>query len=224
MPIKVTCQCGKSFAAKDELAGKAVKCPNCQKPLRIPAANQPATPAAAPKKQAPKPAAKQPAAAPKRSSDTDDVFDELGLQAPEAGARPCPGCGSALAENAVVCIHCGYNTKLGRRMETVKIGKDEGPTGHGAVSTDLLNRAAQTIDEDKLEDIKKTKQGLPWWVWLAVLVVLGGFLAYMIIRANREDAKPKEGTTQFSPQSTPTQSEGLPTLARSASVGIRLNA
>ena len=196
MPIKVTCQCGKSFAAKDELAGKAVKCPNCQKPLRIPAASQPVAPAAAPKKQAPKPVA-----TPKQTSDTDDVFSELGLAPQEAGARPCPGCGSALAENAVVCIHCGYNTKLGRRMETVKIGKDEGPAGHGAVSTDLLNLAAQTIDDDKLEDIKKTKQGMPWWVWLVGLIIIVGFLAYMIIRANREEAKPKEpqNSTRTSP-------------------------
>ena len=181
--------------------------------------------AATPKKPAAKPAAPQPAAAPKRSSDTDDAFDELGLAPQEAGARPCPGCGSALPENAVVCIRCGYNTKLGRRMETVKIGGEAGEGGHGAVSADLLNRAAQTMEEDKQEDIKKTKQGLPWWFWLVGLIILGGFLAYMIIRANREDAKPKEGTTQFSPQSTPTRSvsEGLPTLARSASEGNRLN-
>ena len=70
-------------------------------------------------------------------------------------------------------------------METVKIGKDEGPVGHGAVSTDLLNRAAQTIDDDKQEDIKKTKQGMPWWVWLVVLIIIVGFLAYMIIRQSR---------------------------------------
>jgi hypothetical protein len=216
MPIKVTCQCGKSFSAKDELAGKAVKCPNCQKPLRIPAANQPAAPAAAPKKQAPKAAAPKPVAAPKPTSDTDDAYDDLGLAPQEAGSRPCPGCGSALPENAVLCIRCGYNIKLGRRMETVKIGGDAGEGGHGAVSADLLNRAAQVIDEDKQEDIKKTKQGLPWWVWLVILIILGGFLSYMIIRANREEAKPKE------PTATRSISEGLPTLTRRASEGIRL--
>jgi hypothetical protein len=217
MPIKVTCQCGKSFAAKDELAGKAVKCPNCQKPLRIPAANQPAAPAAAPKKQAPKPTAPKPVAAPKPTSDTDDAFDDLGLAPQEAGARPCPGCGSSLPENAILCIRCGYNTKLGRRMETVKIGSEAGEGGHSAVSADLLNRAAQTMEEDKQEDVKKTKSGAPWWVWLIVFVLVLGFLAYMIIRANREEAKPKE------PTSTRSVSDGLPILARSASEGNRLN-
>jgi len=194
MPIKVTCQCGKSFAAKDELAGKTVKCPSCQKPLRIPAANQPAAPAAtAPKKPASKPAAPQPA--PKQTSDTDDIFADIGLAPQEVGARPCPGCGSGLAPDAVVCIHCGYNTKLGRRMETVKVGGSEGEGGHGAVTTGLLERAASVIDEDKAEEVKKTKEGLPWFVWLVVLLIIGGFLGYMIIRANRlEDkaAKDKE--------------------------------
>lgn len=40
MPIKVTCQCGKSFAAKDELAGKRLDCPNCNNPLEIPRVSQ----------------------------------------------------------------------------------------------------------------------------------------------------------------------------------------
>ena len=34
MPIKVACQCGASFAAKDELAGKAVRCPKCKQPYQ----------------------------------------------------------------------------------------------------------------------------------------------------------------------------------------------
>lgn len=39
MAIAVSCkQCGKSFKAKDELAGRAVRCPGCQNPLKIPAA------------------------------------------------------------------------------------------------------------------------------------------------------------------------------------------
>lgn len=36
MPIKVSCVCGKKLAVKDELAGKKVKCPACQKLLSIP--------------------------------------------------------------------------------------------------------------------------------------------------------------------------------------------
>lgn len=36
MAIKVSCVCGKKLAVKDELAGKKVKCPACQKLLSIP--------------------------------------------------------------------------------------------------------------------------------------------------------------------------------------------
>ena len=36
MAIKIICACGKKFAVKDELAGKKVKCPACQKVLSIP--------------------------------------------------------------------------------------------------------------------------------------------------------------------------------------------
>ncbi len=41
MPIAITCHCGKLFKAKDDARGKAVKCPQCKKLLRVPA--QPAS-------------------------------------------------------------------------------------------------------------------------------------------------------------------------------------
>ena len=41
MPVVVTCRCGQSFRAIDELAGKQVNCPSCAQPLAIP----PLTPA-----------------------------------------------------------------------------------------------------------------------------------------------------------------------------------
>ncbi len=36
MPISVTCACGKSVRAKDELAGRKVRCPGCRGILTIP--------------------------------------------------------------------------------------------------------------------------------------------------------------------------------------------
>lgn len=35
MSIVVECQCGKRFKAKDEMAGRKVRCPGCREPLRI---------------------------------------------------------------------------------------------------------------------------------------------------------------------------------------------
>jgi len=203
MPIKVTCQCGKSFAAKDELAGKAVKCPNCQQPLRIPggapskAAQVRATAAAA---KAPKPAAKpaaKPAPKPASSSSTsgiglgedlrprelsDSALSEVGLHQQSLSARPCPGCTAPLAPDAVICIKCGYNTKLGRRMETMKVGSGGGGhEGHGAVVADLMDRAAESIEDQKAEDQRKTGEGMPWWVYVLALTGVVGFMVMMMV-------------------------------------------
>ncbi len=52
MPIQVTCtnaDCAKTLRVKDELAGKTVRCPGCQQPLKIPAADAAVTGAAPPK-------------------------------------------------------------------------------------------------------------------------------------------------------------------------------
>src|SRR5436190_20000453 len=101
MPIKVQCACGKAFAAKDELAGKTVKCPGCQQPLKIPggapaSAKAPAKSAAATAAKAAgkPPAAKAPSAPAARPSPaaapatSDSLFDEIGLQAAAANTRP----------------------------------------------------------------------------------------------------------------------------------------
>lgn len=36
MPIKLTCACGKKLSVKDEMAGRRVKCPACQKAVNVP--------------------------------------------------------------------------------------------------------------------------------------------------------------------------------------------
>jgi hypothetical protein len=197
MPIKVQCSCGKAFAAKDELAGKAVKCPGCQKPVKIP--GSPAS-AAQPKPAVAKQAAAKPAAAPKSAPARGggDMFDEVGLQAAAAGTQPCPGCSEPMPIQAVVCIKCGYNTRIGRRMETLKEQGESGGgghEGHGAVAQDLLNRAAMVMDEDAAEEKKKTKEGLPWWAYLIILVILLGFAIWMLFNWGIE--KPKDDQKAF---------------------------
>ena len=192
MPIKVTCQCGKSFAAKDELAGKAVKCPNCQQPLRIPGASAPAAaparnlaaplPSAAPHQ----PASSASAFGPPGGGGTHSLFDEVGLKQAPVGAQMCPGCAAALAPGAVVCIKCGYNMKLGRRMETVRMGEEaSGPGAHGASTSDLMYKAAVSIDEDREEERKKTREGAPWWVYLIGLMFAIGFIIMMMVLPQR---------------------------------------
>lgn len=46
MPLRVQCgKCGSPFGAKDELAGRTVKCPKCASPIAIPVAAAAAKPA-----------------------------------------------------------------------------------------------------------------------------------------------------------------------------------
>jgi hypothetical protein len=97
----------------------------------------------------------------------------------------------------VLCIECGYNVKLGRRIQTIKVGAGEGHGGHGAVAADLLEKAAQVLEEDAKEEKKKTSSGVPWWVYLIVLIALVSFAAYMLSRSGEE--KPEGGSTHWAP-------------------------
>ena len=189
MPIKVACACGAAFAAKDELAGRTVKCPKCAQPLTIPAgggaapkapagASKPAAAAAAQRPAAPRPqsAAAAPAAAP-------SLFDEVGLKGAVPGAPACPGCAAPLPPNAVLCVKCGYNLKLGRRMETMKTSgaAAAGHGGHGESAEEALARAAAALEEDKQAERSKTGEGLPWWAYLIMINLVVGFMVAMML-------------------------------------------
>jgi len=36
----------------------------------------------------------------------------------KASGSNCPGCGAALAEGVVLCMTCGFHTKLGKKIAT----------------------------------------------------------------------------------------------------------
>ena len=96
MPITVACQCGAKFAAKDQLAGKAVKCPNCTQPLRNPGAAPVAKPSSPP------PAATAPAS-------VASILDELDLGNATAIAKTqqCPKCHANVEADLYFCTTCG---------------------------------------------------------------------------------------------------------------------
>ena len=131
MPIKVACQCGQQFVAKDELAGKAGEVSQVRHRADDSAAG--CEPAAAPAKQ------------------LSDLLDDVGLR---AGLRRCPGCGAEMGEATVLCVMCGYDTRLGRRLKThtgsaVELDDEdlgELPT-HGV---EALDRAERQIARDKI--------------------------------------------------------------------------
>jgi len=142
MPIKVACKCGQRFAAPDKLAGKAVKCPKCGQPLRIPAAGTQQPGAQKPVAQQPRP--QQPT--PQQGAGLGGLLDEIGLApAPTTGPK-CPSCGAAITQGAVICVECGFNSMTGQRMQSLA----EGQAAAGAPMTEgekLLAKAEKEIRE-----------------------------------------------------------------------------
>jgi hypothetical protein len=122
------------------------------------------------------------------------LFDEVGLKAAPKGMMPCPGCAEPLPPEAVICVKCGYNMKLGRKMQTVKVGGDsQGGVGHGVVAQDLMDKAADTLEGDEEAEASKDKEGMPWWVYLVILIVLITAAAIMLNRRGSSTEESKDG-------------------------------
>jgi predicted RNA-binding Zn-ribbon protein involved in translation (DUF1610 family) len=109
--------CGRQFSWRPEIAGKRAKC-KCGAAVPVPAES----PAAAAPKQAPE-------------VDHDDPFAALAaLSEPGAessednGGYRCPSCRQSMEPGSVMCVHCGFNTRTGKRMNTkVGGGGDDAP-------------------------------------------------------------------------------------------------
>lgn len=171
MPIRAACQCGKAFAAPDNLAGKTVKCPGCGQPLRIPAAAGAAgatTPA--PSKAPAKPAA--PA-----FGGIGDLLDEAGFTQ-HAGPR-CPSCDTPVSPQAVVCVQCGFNRQTGAKTASeVRTGPKS--IGHGEAASALLERAAKEVAAAPVAIDDNDAGGVASvWTWVFMLFLpilfLSGF-------------------------------------------------
>lgn len=158
MTIKVVCQCGASFGAKDELAGRTVACPKCKQPLRIGAAPAPA----------PTPVA----------GGISDLLDEAGIENVQ-GPR-CPQCAKPIQFGALLCTNCGFNLQTGERVAGAVVQKrSEG--GEKAVAKSLLNSASERIANEKLEDKKTRAQGAPVWVYFIAFAGVLAFVACMLL-------------------------------------------
>jgi len=173
MPIKVSCQCGQQFAAKDEFAGKVVKCPKCKRPLTIGATSG--------AKQAPAPAGAPSAVA--------ALLDEVGFHVhkdkEEEAVQRCPACDAKISDHAVLCVYCGFHLESGKFVKGVA-GSGPGAItqkaeGHEGVAQLLLKRAEQTIETDKDEERKMRTQGMPMWMIITILSIIATFAVGMSV-------------------------------------------
>lgn len=119
--------CGKKFQVPTTLAGKTIKCKECDTAFRVPGGAAPASPVAA------KPAA--PAAAipfkddppPGPAHDDDDdtpgkAAKAYGVQKDDLDIPRCPFCAKELdPPDTRVCLNCGYNLLERRRHDSKKV-------------------------------------------------------------------------------------------------------
>jgi hypothetical protein len=88
-----------------------------------------------------------------------------------------------MGESAVLCVMCGFDTRLGHRLKT-RVGSavvvDEEELGelptHG---NSLLDAAERQLARDKLEQARLSK-GAPWWILLLAFLGLVGFAIAMV--------------------------------------------
>lgn len=148
MPIKVKCgSCSAAFSAKDELAGKNVKCPKCGAGIRVPSVQVPA--ATGQSKVDARQTVRSGHAGTIAGNLGDplaDLLDEVGVKAVATGAV-CPNCEAPVTPGAKICINCGLNFETGAFLQTLAY-EDGAEEMAGLSETDkMLRKAEKEIDD-----------------------------------------------------------------------------
>jgi len=88
-------ECGQVLEAPEDMAGEAIDCPSCEATITIP------------------------------HPELGDARDALAIPAlegnepyTETATNVCPGCNATLAAGTVLCVHCGFHQKLGKKIST----------------------------------------------------------------------------------------------------------
>jgi len=213
MPIPIRCSCGKAFNLKDEMAGKAVKCPTCQAVIRVPAAGgakptsaagakptaapaKPAAPAAAkparpgnaqPSATRPattRPAAARPAAPVAAKGELDDLFREAGFEMKTG--KTCPSCFESMPKEAMLCVRCGFHFESGAKVVGHQTELDDEMSGAAA-----LKKAARDLQSAKTMQEKMTSgSGMSWWLLGLIFFIIISVTGVAVVGVNnsrRED-------------------------------------
>jgi len=223
MPIKIQCACGKALSVRDDLAGKAVKCPACQNVLRIPGAGassgtggaaspakgataKPAGPAAgrSPAKSVPaRPAPAKPSPSggghvmtPAAAGGLDDLFRDEGFEL--KSGKTCPSCFQSSPKDAMLCIHCGFHFETGAKLAAHKSELDEEMSGMAALKKAERDMAAAKVMQDKMT----SEAGMPWWLMALLLFLLVATTAVGVYAVNVARRVDDENPVEFNALAT----------------------
>jgi hypothetical protein len=194
MPIQVKCQCGKTLKVKDELAGKAVKCPGCGKVIKV---GQPGVKAGA--KTSAKvgasgaktpPARPAAPASPAAIDSLDDLFDEEGFS--DHVAAVCPNCREEMGAGAVLCTKCGFNKETGELLQAHRTAGVD--VDHGTLA--LEKAEADMAKADRLQKEMLSKAGMPTWMLALVIFGIGSATLLAVIAVNMAN-RTEEGASNF---------------------------
>lgn len=175
MPIQLKCNCGKVVSVRDEMAGKAVKCPACQSVIRVPVTAAAKPPA--------------PALDDFGVGSMDDLFNEAGFEV--RTGKACPSCFEAIAADAVFCTKCGFHLETGSKARAHISDYEDAQSGDA-----LLRKAAKDLElAKKMQDKMNAGAGMPWWMLALILFMLASVTGVGVIAVNL--AKREDATTEF---------------------------
>src|SRR5258706_9838109 len=146
--------CGKTYRWKPELAGRRVKC-KCGHAMSIPTA----------------PVGPMPV--------TNESFEPPAAESAAAGHH-CPSCKATLEDGAILCVKCGFNLKLNRRMGLQVEAISPAPSK-------VAGNAALPLAYQRQGPISKSSRGgdnnigSPFKdLYLPIIMFIGGFVMTLV--------------------------------------------
>jgi predicted RNA-binding Zn-ribbon protein involved in translation (DUF1610 family) len=174
MPITTHCDCGRRIRAKDEAAGRKIRCPDCHAVVRLPGGNSGSRRRKSAETERPR---KKKARPKNEEPDYGEMdFGELAALERESEGlgqgdlEPCISCGESIGSKARECPYCGELVQHRKRelKQADKRRREQEEEFRERVAVDRSN--AMNDDDDD-------GSGLGCVIWV-IIFVIGNFILY----------------------------------------------